>query len=341
MGDNAIRRKVDFPLYLEVLKELPEVSEEDIAQTEAVFKAIYGEVPEEVTFDIGTKKGDGEIFAFQRVSDDAGRSVRTKLLINEYGEMNNPETGSSGTMPMNVATYFVSSLFGMKELDEETESLFPCKGGGFINPFYDKCSDDKDDFDPYWDQDCTCYTYVESTLNDLIMPHLGELSKGAWLLYEASLKKGSLGSKASSNGAEMIEGVKVQLMASLHLMTQEVWKDAHKVLNTAKEAYGSAEDIEAAMKPYAEFKPANPPLTYEQATLRYKKSVAMIKDVAKTENGEDKFLDEICTKKTIEEGKTAFNEYEIAEYECGYGVNGGVQRLETIIDPTGGFINPF
>lgn len=335
MGD-AIRRKVDFPLYLEVLKQLPEVSEEDIAETEKVFEEIYGEVPDAVTFDIGTKKGDGEIFAFQRISDDAGRSVRTKLLINEYGEMNNPETGFSGTMPMNVATYFVSSLFGTKELDEETESIFPCKGGGFINPFYDKCSDDKDKFDPYWDQDCTCYTYVESTMNDLIMQHLGELSKGAWLLYEASLKKGDLAAKASSKGAEMIEGVKAQLMASLHLMTQEVWKDAQNVLNEARESYGSAEDIEAAMKPYEEFKPTNQPLTYEQASIRYQKSVAMIKDVAATENGEDKFLDEICSKETVEEGKTEFNDYEIAKYECGYGVQGGVHRLESIIDPSGG-----
>jgi hypothetical protein len=93
---NDIRKKVDFPLYLEVLKQLPEISEQDIAQTEKVFEEIYGKVPDHVTFDVGAKKGDGEIFAFQRITDDAGRSYRTKLYINEYGEMSNTDTGFKG-----------------------------------------------------------------------------------------------------------------------------------------------------------------------------------------------------------------------------------------------------
>jgi hypothetical protein len=248
-----------------------------------------------------------------------------------------------------VAKYFISSLFGTEEL---TNAEFLHDGREPAEPTIEIDHPWEDDdgavetncvgaYDPYFDQKCTPYTFIEEQMSSLITPHLESLSKGAWLLYEASLKKGSAGAKVSSKGAQMIEGVKVQLMASLHLMTQDVWKDALEVLNAAKESYGSAEDIEAAMKPYEEFKPADQPLTYEQASLRYQKSVAMMKDVAKTENGEDKFQDEICTKKTIEEGKTEFNEYEIAEYECGYGVNGGVQRLETIIDPSGGFINPF
>ncbi len=326
MGDNIIRKKVDFPLYLEVLKQLPEVSDEEIADTEKVFEEAYGELPDKITFDIGGKKGDGEIFAFQRITDEAGRSYRTKLYITEDGAMSNPDTGFEGYISWNVAKYFVSSLFGFGELADPkfVQHKWIKKKG--VNPFNEKGFDCFDKFDPFPEEgECKHYlhsfhggiTFIEKQTGSLMTPQLAKLAKGAGLLYEAAAKKGSLGAIASSDGAELIGEAEYQLITQLDLMTQEIWKDAEAMLHKAENGpeFWGPEEIEATIDKNADMKPEGPPLTYEQAMERYEAAVKMMRDIAATKAGEHYFKENHCTT-TVEDEK-------FTVYECEYGVHGG------------------
>jgi hypothetical protein len=317
---NDIRKKVDFPLYLEVLKQLPEVSEQDIAQTKKVFEEIYGEVPDEVTFDIGAKKGDGEIFAFQRITDEAGRSYRTKLYINEYGELENKETGYTGSIPWNVSKYLTASLFGVDEL-AKAEFLPELKIAHYN--VFGGCIDMKDDFDPYWeDGECShhvAFKYLQQQMNALITPHLADLSEGAWLLYKAAEKKGAIGATANSEGTKQIDGVKAQLMAKMEILTQEVWEDAEEI----KKGSNKKDGVKAAMEQYAEFKPGSPALTYNQAMERYEAAIKMIKEVATADKYG--FKRECCDEAAYKEN-----------YKCGYGVNGGINSIPKLQAPVAG-----
>lgn len=183
MTDKAM--KVNIPLFMEVLRQLPGIDDEDISAANAAFKDTYNGIsPGNMSFYTGYKAGDGDVVSFKNWSNYYPCSKSTTLHYKDDGSLFNYDIGASAKTSFLVARYFIATLFGMDELSEGARADF------YADPLNPYESDRR-------------YT-----------PYVPELIDGARQLYRCVKQKGSVEACSDSPGMEKITTVKTKKPSS-------------------------------------------------------------------------------------------------------------------------------
>ena len=316
-----IRQKIDLPLYFDVIAKLPGIDKGEVEQAEEVFAdAFDGEIPDKLTFDRGSASGDGKIYAYQKSTDEFGRVLRSKLYLDDSGNLSNAETGFTAKVPFLVARYFMSSLFGMEELSKDESQRFPVRDNlfaqeqeltfGASNPWQKDASPKSVDISKYREGERVRH------LNG----HLPAIFEGAGKLYQCASGKGSINRCGKSEGAQMIASV-------YHALEAKIW---YTVENFHGMADGKSEkaEIAALMEDYGECRTKlGSKDSLNGAIKNYDKALELIGELVKRDHMTVGFENQHC--EVMNETPMTSNSRKV-EYVCDYGIQHAEERFNVI-----------
>ncbi|MFA5812445.1 MAG: hypothetical protein WC956_08975, partial [bacterium] len=108
-------RTINTRLYLDVIAQLPDVTQQDIQKTREIFTEAFGTMPEQIQFDRDFEQGDGVIAAIATVPSGDGGTRRARFFLNESGDLYSAENSFKKRLPFWSGLLFFAPIFGRSE----------------------------------------------------------------------------------------------------------------------------------------------------------------------------------------------------------------------------------